>query len=141
MVVDGLGDDAAQPSAIDALLAQAARRSLKRATPDLSRDAGGNLTIKLGAYDLGDESADVMLAIYDRKLSTKIGRGENGGHTLDNFNVVRRLETVSLWSGVKATWTVPIGPLQPGQGLAVMVQHVDQGPMIGANKLEVAFSG
>jgi hypothetical protein len=54
---------------------------------------------------------------------------------------VRRLETVSLWSGVQAAWTVPIGPVQPGQGLAVLVQHVDQGPMIGANKLEVAFSG
>jgi len=141
MVVDGLGDDAGQPPAIDALLAQAARRALKRATPDLSRDAVGNLTIKLAAYDLEGESADVTLAVYDRKLSTKIGRGENGGQTLDNFNVVRRLETVSLWSGMPAVWTVPVGPLQPGQGLAVLVQHADQGPMIGANKLDVAFSG
>jgi len=141
MVVDGIGDDTGQASAIDALLKQAAQRTPKRATPDLSRDASGNLIIKLAAYRLENGPADVQLAIYDRKQSTKVARGENGGHTLDNFNVVRHFETLRNWDGSPATWSVPAGPLQPGQGIAVLVQRADQGPMIGANKLELAFSG
>jgi len=123
------------------LLKQAAQRTPKRATPDLSRDASGNLIIKLAAYRLENGPADVQLAIYDRKQSTKVARGENGGHTLDNFNVVRHFETLRNWDGSPATWSVPAGPLQPGQGIAVLVQRADQGPMIGANKLELAFSG
>jgi hypothetical protein len=141
MVVDGIGDDAGKASAIDDLLKQAARRSPKRATPDLSRDASGNLTVKLAAHRLEDESADVLVVVYDRKLSTKVTRGENGGNTLDNFNVVRHFETIRQWDGSPALWTVPLGHPQPGQGIAVLVQRPDQGPMIGANKLEIAFSG
>jgi hypothetical protein len=141
MVVDGIGDDSGKASAIDSLLKQAARRSPKRATPDLSRDASGNLTVKLAAHRLEDESADVLLAVYDRKQSTKVTRGENGGNTLDNFNVVRHFETIRRWDGSAALWTVPLGQPQPGEGIAVLVQRPDQGPMIGANKLEIAFSG
>lgn len=141
MVVDGIGDDTGAAAAVDTLLKQAAQRSPKRATPDLSRDAGGNLAIKLAAYRLESESADVLLVVYDRRQNTRVARGENGGRTLDNFNVVRRFETIRRWNGSPALWTVPVGPLQPGQGLAVLVQRADQGPMIGANKLEIAFSG
>jgi hypothetical protein len=141
MVVDGIGDDSGQASAIDALLARAMHRSPSRATPDLSRDAGGSLTIRLPAHGLEGGSADVLLVVYDRRQSTKVARGENGGRKLDNFNVVRHFETIKRWDGSPALWTVPLAPLQPGQGVAVLVQRADQGAMIGANKLEIAFSG
>ena len=141
MVIDGIGDDTGTATAVDALLKQAARRSPKRATPDLARDTSGNLTIKLAAYQLEAESADVLLVVYDRRQNTKVARGENSGSTLDNFNVVRRFEVIRRWNGSPATWTVPAGPLQPGQGVAVLVQRPDHGPMIGANKLDIAVSG
>lgn len=141
MVVDGIGDDTGQASAIDALLALAAQRAPRRATPTLSRDASGALTIKLDAFRLEAGPADVLLAVYDRKQSTPVSRGENGGQTLDNFNVVRRFETLRQWDGAPAAWTVPTGPLQHGQGIAVLVQHADHGAMIGANKLDIAVSG
>ncbi len=38
---------------------------------------------------------DVMLAISESGLSTRVGRGENGGRTLESDFVVRRLEELS----------------------------------------------
>ena len=63
-------------------------------------------------------------------------RGENNGRRLDNFNVVRRFETVAPWDGRQRSWTVPADRFQPDQGIAVLVQQADQGPILGANKLE-----
>ena len=76
------------------------------------------------------------------RQSTKVARGENGGHKLDNFNVVRHFETVRRWNGSPALWTVPLAPLQPpARASPCWLQRADQGAMIGANKLEIAFSG
>ena len=76
MVVDGIGHDTGrEPAPIERLLAEAQRRSPRRATPELSRSGNGPLTIKLAAFDLGGKSADVTLAVYDRRHDTpKIGR-------------------------------------------------------------------
>ena len=68
-------------------------------------------------------------------------RGENTGHTIENFNVVRRFETVATWDGSAATWTVDPDRFKPGQGIAVLIQHADQGAMLGCNKLEPRITG
>ena len=141
MVVDGIGHDpgvSAEP--IRELLAEARRRSPQRATPELTRAPDGGLTVKLAAFRL-DGPADVVLAVYDRRHSTAIGNGENGGRTLENFNVVRHFETLGRWDGTAASWTVPASRYKPDQGLAVLVQRADQGPMLGCNKLEPMTTG
>jgi hypothetical protein len=60
----------------------------------------------------------VTLAIYDRRHSTPVASGENQGRMLENFNIVRRLESVSRWDGSAASWTIESARLQPGLGAA-----------------------
>ena len=38
-------------------------------------------------------------------------------------------------------WTVPADRFEPDQGIAVLVQQADQGPVLGANKLELLAAG
>jgi len=141
MVVDGIGHDPGVSSEpIASLLAEAQRRSPKRATPELTRSSDGVLTIKLSAFKL-DGPADVVLAVYDRRHSTPVHEGENGGRTLENFNIVRHFEMVSRWDGSAASWTVPADRFKPEQGMAVLVQRADLGPMLGCNKLEPMVTG
>jgi hypothetical protein len=142
MVVEGIGHDTGRERAgIERLLAEAQRRSTKRATPELSRTQGGALTVKLAAFPLEGAPADVTLAIYDRRHSTPVASGENQGRMLENFNVVRRLEMLSRWDGAAASWTIDNAGLQPGLGAAVIVQRADHGPVLGCNKLEPMVSG
>jgi hypothetical protein len=142
MVVEGIGHDTGRErTGIDRLLAEVQRRSITRATPELSRSAGGALTVKLAAFPLEGMPADVTLAIYDRRHSTPVASGENQGRMLDNFNIVRRLKVLSRWDGAAASWTIEDAGLQPGRGAAVIVQRADHGPVIGCNKLEPMVSG
>jgi hypothetical protein len=142
MVVDGIGHDTGrEPGPIEALLAKAQRLSPKRATPELGRTNGGPLTIRLAAFALERGPADVTLAIYDRRNNTPVASGENQGRTLENFNIVRHLELVSRWDGSSASWTIAADRIQPTQGVAVLVQRADYGPVIGCNKLEPAYFG
>src|SRR5712692_2934716 len=115
MVVDGIGHDTGRERGpIEALLAEAQRRSPRRATPELARAVGGPLTITLAPFALDGGPADVTLAIYDRRHSTPVASGENQGRMLDNFNVVRRLEVLARWDGAAASWTIDADRLQPG---------------------------
>ena len=141
MVVDGrVNQPGIDGDEIAGMLADARRQSTVRTTPTLNRMADGSLRIWLAAQEL-EGPADVTLFVYDRRHSTPIARGENEGRRIDNFNVVRRFERISQWTGAEATWTVPADRFQPDQGLAVLVQRADQGPVLGANKLEPAVAG
>jgi hypothetical protein len=142
MVVDGITHDpGVTRDSIDEMLAAAQHQSMARATPKLERVMDGPLTITLAPFKVEGAAADIVLAVYDRRHSTPVPRGENSGHTLDNFNVVRRLETVARWNGTAASWTVPPDRFKPGQGIAVLVQHDDYGAMLGCNKLEPHITG
>ena len=141
MVVDGRAHEpGVKESTIEGLLADARRQSPQRATPELKRTADGALTIRLAAAKL-DQPADVIVFAYDRRHSTPVERGENNGRRLENFNVVRHFEVVSRWDGREQQWTVPADRFQPDQGIAVLVQQADQGPVLGANKLELLAAG
>jgi hypothetical protein len=141
MVFDGrVHDPGYSLSEVDGLLDTVQRRKAERATPKLARDARGVLTIALAAYKL-EKTADITLAVYDKRHTTPVRRGENTGATLDNFNVVRRLETVAQWDGQPAALTVAADRFAPGQGVAVLVQVADHGPMLGCNKLEPVTAG
>ncbi len=142
MVFDGAAHDPGiHDGDVEALLTSAKRHSPERATPRLARTADGALTVALDAFTLDRYGADITLAVYDRRHSTPVKRGENSGATLDNFNVVRRFEQVARWDGLAATWTVPADRFAAGQGIAVLVQKSGQGPMLGCNKLEPATTG
>ena len=70
MVIDGIGHDTGRERGkIEALLAEAQRRSPRRATPELARGSDGRLAVRLAAFPLDGTPADVSYAIYDRRHS------------------------------------------------------------------------
>jgi hypothetical protein len=141
MVVDGrVHQPGVRESQVEAMLSEARRQSPARTTPVIKRMVDGTLRIWLAAAKL-ERAADVPLFVYDRRHSTPVEHGENEGRRLDNFNVVRHFEIVSQWQGAEANWTVPADRFQPEQGLAVLVQQSDHGPVLGANKLEPTVAG
>jgi len=141
MVVDGrVHQPGINDGQVDSMLADARRQSAARTTPMLKRMADGTLRVALDAATIAGP-ADVTLFVYDRRHATPVQRGENEGRRLDDFNVVRRFEIVSRWEGAQAHWTVPADRFQPEQGLAVIVQQSDHGPVLGANKLEPVIAG
>lgn len=141
MVFDGLAHEpGTRPGEVDGMIDRMRTRRGPRTTPQLKRTADGGLSIRLDALAI-DRPAEITLAVYDRHHSTKVPRGENTGSTLDNFNVVRRLEKVARWDGQEATFTVAADRFAPQQSIAVLVQSADLGPILGCNKLETGAAG
>jgi hypothetical protein len=110
-------------SAIDA-----AKRQSRTATNISLTKAGGQLMIEVGA---GGGNGKVLLVGFDRGHETAIRRGENGGRTLRESNVVRSVREVGDWQG-KALHISEKFP--DGEEAAVLVQAPD-GRIVGAARL------
>ena len=107
---------------------EAAKRQRRTATNiSLAKD-GGQLTIEVGA---GGGNGKVLLVGFDRDHETAIRRGENGGRTLRESNVVRSVREVGDWQG-KALHISEKFP--DGEEAAVIVQAPD-GRIVGAARL------
>jgi hypothetical protein len=110
-----------------AAIARAARGDQQRVPLKLVR-SGGGFSISVGA---GEGNATVLLVGFDPEHHTPIGRGENGGRTLLESNIVRSLNEVGQWTGV---------PLElkagapNGERFAVLLQSED-GRILGATIL------
>ena len=105
-----------------------AKRGQQIAT-DLSVDeAGENVVIRIGS---GVGRGRVLLIGFDHHHTTKIGRGENGGRTLAESNIVRSIRPVGEWSGK----SLEISERFPeGEDAAVMIDSADGG-IVGAVRL------
>jgi hypothetical protein len=90
---------------------------------------GRTLLIRVGA---GAGQAQVLLVGFDRAHETHIGRGENGGRTLLESNIVRSLTPIGGWSGSAVELRQPP---PAGEGFAVLLQAAD-GRIIGAARLD-----
>lgn len=128
MVVDGgVGLVGSRRDEVNAAIEQAKREQTTAAEISVSKDAG-NVTIQVGA---GAGSGKVLLIGFDHEHTTKIGRGENGGQTLAEANVVRSVRPVADWVGK---------PLQirerfpDGEDVAVVIELHD-GHIVGAARL------
>ena len=131
MVVDGsVGLVGSDRDKVNAAIAQA--KQAQHAEPNVSVGKnGGNVAIRIGA---GNGSGKVLLIGFDHEHTTKIGRGENGGRTLPESNVVRSIRAVGEWSGKP----VQIDTQFPeGQDAAIVIQSAD-GRIIGAARLSGA---
>jgi hypothetical protein len=94
--------------------------------------AGGELDVSI-AETLDRGSYDVNLIAYLPQASTAIGRGENSGRTLAEFNIVRQLRRLGTWSGGKSTFRVPLASFPPDASrVAVVIQRQGQGAIDGA---------
>jgi hypothetical protein len=109
---------------VGAAIEAAKRNSKTAATISLSRDSG-NVVIEVGS---GNGSGKVLLIGFDHAHQTAIRRGENGGRTLQEANVVRSIRAVGDWQGTALRLTE-----KPGEGddVAVILQAPD-GNIVGA---------
>jgi hypothetical protein len=98
-------------------------------SPEVSVDRkGDSVAIKIGA---GNGNGKALLVGFDHEHTTKIGRGENGGHTFVESNVVRSIRPVGEWSGkpIEMTEHFP-----DGEDVAVLLEAPD-GSIVGAGRL------
>ncbi len=93
---------------------------------------GGNVVVQLAAQN-GERGADVVAVSYLAKAVTRVGRGENGGRALTEFNIVRSIRTLGSWNGEAAVFKVPLASLPAdATALALLVQSANQGAILGA---------
>jgi hypothetical protein len=128
MVVDGaVGFVGSNRSAAEVAFREAKDAGATAATVTGVRH-GNAITVTVGN---GAGSARVVLVGYDPQHVTAVGRGENGGRTLTESNVVRSLEPVGQWSGKSAVFNPPA---PAGEKVAVLLEAPD-GRIVGAARV------
>jgi hypothetical protein len=81
----------------------------------------------------GATASDVILVSYVATAVTPIGRGENAGRELREFNIVRSVAPLGSWQGAAAEWRVGLKTLPADAAkVAVLVQQRGPGPIVGA---------
>jgi hypothetical protein len=79
------------------------------------------------------QPADVVLIAYLRKAVSPIGRGENAGRTLEEYNIVRAVQPLGRWDGSAREFHATLASLpQDATDLAVLVQSPGQGGIVAA---------
>lgn len=125
MVVDGRLDVVGSDRrGVAAALAQAGADAAAGAEVGAVR-RGRTLAVSVGA---GEGTGKIVLVGYDRRHETAVARGENGGRTLTEVNVVRSIAVVGTWSGSATQLEVPV---PAGEDAAVLVQAAN-GRIVGA---------
>jgi hypothetical protein len=109
---------------VEHILRQAAQ-SQETAAPIEIQHGPTGLTVSVGA---GTGNGTLLLIGYDRLHRTQVGRGENGGRTLEEANIVRSMSVLDGWSGKPVRLQVPF---PAGQEVAVLLQR-DNGRIVGA---------
>ncbi len=137
MVIDGRSHAVgSRRGEVKAEIAEA--RSRKKAVEvDFDSADGGRVVIAAGPAP--EAGADVWLAVYDEEHETEIGRGENSGRTLKDYNVVRELQHLGYWNG--EALTIPLAldaaAARGRSGCAVIVQHRETKEVLGAGLMRV----
>lgn len=81
----------------------------------------------------GVAASDVVLISYLSSALSAIGRGENAGRKLREFNIVRSIETLGSWRGGAAEWRVARKSLPAdAEYVAVLVQQPGPRAIVGA---------
>jgi hypothetical protein len=126
MVVDGRRDVVGSDRAT-VLAAIRAAADAASAGPELRlARANGAVTLDAGA---GQGRATLWLIGFDREHRTAIGRGENGGRTLLEANIVRAIAEAGVWTGAPLHLSVPA---PQGERVAAILQAEDGGIIAAA---------
>lgn len=82
--------------------------------------------------------SDVNLVAFVSAASTPIGRGENVGRTLKEFNIVRAFRRLGAWDGASRTFDVALASLPAdADQVAVFIQQTGQGAIAGAARTDL----
>lgn len=81
----------------------------------------------------GEHPCDVLLVAFMRHAESNVGRGENAGKTLEEFNIVRSIRALGEWKGASGSYKAAVSSLPPdATDVAVLVQSRGTGPIVGA---------
>jgi hypothetical protein len=101
---------------------------------------GGGYRVVIPAADAASVvgPATVWLALFDSERETRIARGENGGRTLKEYNIVREWRQIGTWTGDALTLPIDAAMDDPNRnGCAVIVQSGSVGPILGAAVMRI----
>ena len=92
----------------------------------------GEIRVKLASSEQG-RGDEVTLVTFLRKAVSHIGRGENAGRTLQEYNIVRSMKTLGRWDGSAHEFSASLSSLpRDATDVAVLVQAPGQGAIVGA---------
>lgn len=81
----------------------------------------------------GISASDVLLVAYQHHAISAIGRGENSGRTLTEYNIVRTVRHLGNYTGEAGEYAAAVESLpKDATHVAVLVQILRQGPVIAA---------
>jgi hypothetical protein len=101
----------------------------------------GEVIVDVSAVDLSAptmpaRACDIVLVSYLRTAASPIGRGENAGRTITEFNIVRSFRSLGRWDGQSRRYRSRLDSLPPdATDVAVLVQSAGQAQIIGAATL------
>jgi hypothetical protein len=121
-IVHVLGSDKA---AIENAIAQTQATAAPLKLPVKMIVADGKVMVNVPAAEDDHHSAEVWLCPITGKVQVKIGRGENRGHTLTYYNVVRRWVKLGDWSGKAHTFSMPVADLPDADFSIADIDRVD----------------
>jgi hypothetical protein len=92
----------------------------------------GQVVVDVGERQ-GEHPSDVVLVTFLRHAVSNVGRGENAGKNLEEFNIVRSIRTLGVWKGTSENYKVSVSSLpSDATDVAVLVQSRGTGPVVGA---------
>ena len=94
--------------------------------------ANGEMVVSLSERN-DHQSYDIEVAAYLPRATTPIGRGENSGRTLTEFDIVRQFRRLGVWEGQNISFRIRLDAFpSDADRVAVLVQQSNQGPIVGA---------
>ena len=94
--------------------------------------SGGQLTVTVPERGSGARY-EVNLAAYLPQAATSVGRGENSGRTLKEYNIVRQFRSLGVWNGRQSVFRAPLDSFpSDATHVAVLLQQPEQGPIAGS---------
>lgn len=137
IVVDGRKDlVGSHRRAVESAIKEAAKRA-PAVDVKLVPEDGGKITLSAGSAPA--EGATVYLVMFDDDHETDVARGENGGRSIHNANVVREYRKLGTWTGEAMEFPIDMEAArsQGRGGCAVIVQAGTTGPVLGAAILDL----
>jgi hypothetical protein len=137
MVIDGFRDvTGSRESDVKDLIREAETRDRPRVPVSITPAGDGKVEVALPAAET-DGKATVWMFAIDSEHVTPVARGENGGRTLTNANVVREVKKLGEWTGDPLQLTAEVPADKGRDAFAVVVQKGEAGPVIGAAMLRL----
>jgi len=123
LVVDGVDDRAGTNGRLPAV---------KDGVPVTVTLTDRDLQVEIGT-NAQFTGGDVILVSYLRHAVSAVGRGENAGRKLEEFNIVRSIRKLGPWRGDSARFDVPrVSIPVDATDVAVLVQGTGQKAIVGA---------